>query len=409
MENKDYKRTSLIFFAIIVGLSSSSCVETFDFDSEIEGFENVLVVEATITNELKQQQVVLSNTIQLSEQGFSPERDAQVKIIDNSNNEYVFEESDSVGVYKSIQPFAAQNDQEYTLLITRNDGTEYLSSSVKLTQNTPIDNLYAERDFNENGQDGISIYVDSYDPERNTNYYRFEYEETYKIIAPFWVLEDLIVENTRLPLFGLIPRSRDIEICYNTEISDEIIIENTTNLNADRLDKFRVRFISSENYILSHRYSILVKQYVQSRAAHVFYKILKEISESESLFSEKQPGFINGNIYATNKSQEKALGFFDLSYVDTKRIYFNYDHFFPEQDQLPPYAVACTFIAPLTAHPTFSDGPSPLIEVLTEDLFIYYGENTLGGNDGGPYLLVKKACGDCSVLGKTEAPDFWVE
>ena len=60
-----------------------------------------------------------------------------------------------------------------------------------------------------------------------------------------------------------------------------------------------VRFINRNNYIISHRYSILVRQFVQSNEAFTFYETLNDLSRNESLFSETQPGFLAGNVSST--------------------------------------------------------------------------------------------------------------
>lgn len=71
---------------------------------------------------------------------------------------------------------------------------------------------------------------------------------------------------------------------------------------------FPVRFISDQNYIISHRYSIFVKQYVQNFESYNFYRIMKEISGSSSVLSPRQPGILNGNIKCIT-SDEKVIGF----------------------------------------------------------------------------------------------------
>ena len=307
------KKILKVVFTPIIVLVNYSCIETFDFESEIEIFESALVIEATITNELKPQEILLSRTFRLEANVPSPERRAQVKIIDNTNTEYLFKESDSAGTYLSTLPFAAKQNQDYTLSIITNDGKEYSSTPTKLTQNTKMDSLYAVRDFNEDGVEGMSIYVDSYDPTGNSNYYRHEYEETYKIIAPFWSNKDLVViDSPNNAAFGVqynlsfVPRSQEEQVCYNTVTSNAINISNTVDLEEDRLDKYRARFIGRDNFIISHRYSILVSQYVQSREAQEYYEKLKLFSASESLLSENQPGFFEGNVFSLDKSNEKV-------------------------------------------------------------------------------------------------------
>jgi len=180
---------SLMFFA-------TSCVD--EIPLEPESFESVLVVEATITNENKQQEVLLSRSYMFDSIPVK-ETNATVRVIDDAANVYAFVETES-GVYKSQAAFAAQPNRNYNLSVITSDGRVYASTERQLTPPTSIDDLYVERDFNENGIEGVSVYVDSYDPTGNSKYYRHEYEETYKIIAPLYDPEEMVPNGVEFPI-----------------------------------------------------------------------------------------------------------------------------------------------------------------------------------------------------------------
>ena len=82
--------------------------------------------------------------------------------------------------------------------------------------------------------------------------------------------------------------------------------------------------------MIRNRYSILVKQYVQSLAAHTYYETLKEISDNGSILSQTQPGFFRGNISSVDNPREKVIGFFEVSSYSEKRIFFNFSDLFPK-------------------------------------------------------------------------------
>lgn len=278
--------------------------------------------------------------------------------------------------------------------------------------------------------EGVSIFIDTHSPSGNSKYYRFEYEETYKIIAPLYSPQELIPKNVEFPfdisiLVGLSLEERinyfvDLrlreeqeQICYNTVKSSDIIIASTSNLLEDILEQFRIRFINRDNYIISHRYSVFVKQYVQSREAHAYYETLKSFSDSENVFSENQTGFLEGNVFSISNEQEKVIGFFEVSSVDEKRVYFNYADLFPG-DILPPYYINCDdFFAPVLSQENLVHDVirSPLIDALNSGMQFYdVNENA----DPslllfGPFILVLEPCGDCTVLGENIVPDFWEE
>ncbi|AXT19905.1 DUF4249 family protein [Flavobacteriaceae bacterium AU392] len=390
-------------FIIFIALIINSCVEPIEIESVT--FEDALVVEATITNEFKHQEISLTRTFMLEEDGPLPESNADVHVIDGLQNIFLFQETEP-GKYVSTTQFNAVPNNEYQLMIVTSNGREYQSQTVTLTANTSeIEEVIAIQDSNENeGVDGLSIQVSSFDPTGNSRLYRYEYEETYQIIAPNWVSRDLIIVSENPPDVDLIFRTREERVCYNTIKSNTIIQTETTDLSEDRvLNKF-VRFIPSDDFIIRSRYSILVKQFVQSLESFTFYRVLNELSSSESLFSQIQPGFLAGNMISVTDPNENVVGFFDVSSVSEERIFFNYRDIFPDPFQpLPDYITNCEVEAPLlesglintirTRRLTFADinEEEPLIE------------------PGGPFIMVTAACGDCTILGSNIEPDFWID
>jgi len=350
------------------------------------------------------------------------ESGATVVVTDDASNSYAFTETEP-GNYKSQSPFAAQPNRSYKLSITTG-GKQYSSSEMQLTQPTTIDNLYVERDFNENGIEGVSVYVDSNDPLGNSKYYRHEYEETYKIIAPSYSPYEMIPNGVEFPIlpadqpnFASMQELVDFlvttqlrpeqeQICYNTVKSNTIITTNTNDLLEDKLEKYRVRFIGRDNSEIMHRYSILVRQYVQSLEAHTFYETLKTQSLSDNVFSETQPGFLVGNVFSQGNTNEKVVGFFEVSAADAKRVYFNYADLFVGEN-LPPYYVECDdFFEPDPLTVDILSGiwtGSPLVQALDNGFQFFDNQGDL------PYRLVLNVCGDCTNLGSNEIPDFWEE
>ncbi len=398
-----------ILSIIVISVFTSNCTEPIDIDNQLV-FEDAIVVEATISNEFKYHKIFLTRTFKFEDAGPNAETNATVQIVDSANNTYIFVE-DEPGVYISSSKFKAVLNTDYQLFITTKDDKKYTTTNKQLTNITQIDNVYASREINSVGTQVMSVFVDSFDPSRNSNYYRYEYEETYQIIPPKWENKDFIVLTDSvgniLPLPGLVPRSNDEKVCYNTVFSNSIIQTSTTDLLEDKVLRFAVRNIPVDDAIISHRYSILVKQYVQSLEAFTYYNVLNQLSGSESLFSQIQPGFINSNIFSIENKNEKVLGFFEVTSVSEKRLFFNYDDFFPNEP-LPPYFIDClTFAPPLIEPgipPTF-----PLVDAIQDGAVVYFGVNENPSIMEGPFLVVKTPCGHCTALGSSAKPDFWVD
>ena len=244
-----YVNSTFFVGLLVVSLFFASCVETFEPETEI--FESALIVEATLTNENKRQQVLLARTFRLEEDGPNPESSATVRVIDDQQNTFVFEEVEP-GRYLSTQEFSAVPDRQYQLSIVTSDGRTYGSDSASLTPESQILDLYASREENSNGQDGIAILVDSQGNQSGTQSFRFEYEETYQIIAPRWVAVDAVVvrERPSPAIIVLEPKTEEQRVCYNTELSNTIILGDTEDTNQTGLTRFPVRFIRSDNFII---------------------------------------------------------------------------------------------------------------------------------------------------------------
>lgn len=403
-------KISLLF---ILTFAISSCTEQYVFQNT--DFESALVVEGTITNELKNQTIRLSQVYQLEETGPRLEKGANVFVLDDQGNEYQFEEKDTI--YASITPFKAEPGRKYQLKIRTSAGKNYSSDEQILTTETKIDNVTATVE-NVNGERGVQINVNSFDPTNTSKYYRYEYTETYKIIAPLWSSLEAIIEfypaippdpDQDLPgspaAEGVVVRQRNRETrtCFSTKKSDEIILNNTNSLSEDRVH-FPVRFISNQNYIISHRYTIFVKQYVQNLAAYTYYKTLKDLSSSGGILSPKQPGFFYGNIKSVENPSEKVIGFFEVSSVSSERIFFNYADLFP-REPLPPYYetdcriqdfINCDGLPPCS-------GPQLRAAIRSKELVLQSTDfNSLFG-------MVKPPCGDCTTFSSNIVPPFWID
>ncbi|MEO8234709.1 MAG: DUF4249 domain-containing protein [Flavobacterium sp.] len=405
------KRILIPHILVIIILCMVGCTEPYALQTN--NFENAIVIEATITNEFKKQEIKLSRTYTLEENGPKFETGAIAYIIDNLGNKYDFEENN--GKYISTSEFQAIANRNYQLHITTNDGKSYISSNEELTTVNPIQNIVPSVIIKD-GIRGVEIKVNSFDPTNTSKYYRYEYDETYKIIAPKWLEQEAI--SNYFPLGSNPPgellfqtRTTEAKICFSTEKSKNIILTNTNNLSEDRVN-YPVRFISSSDHILINRYSILVKQYVQNLKAYTFYETLKKMSSSGSILSQNQPGYFSGNIKSEDNPNEKVIGNFDVSSYSEKRIFFNYADIFPGE-QLPKYPYDCPEI-----------NQDNNIEYAFGFCFSYVDPNCYGneilswiksrnkvyaGFYGDKYILYPIQCGDCTSFSNNIRPSFWID
>ena len=386
-------KISYISFLVLL-VSTNSCIE--EFNAATVEFEDTIVIEATITNELRRHVVYISRTYPL-EEIVQIQESAAVVQIDTQNGSYHFGETEP-GTYVSDNEFRAEPNESYTLSVTTADGRAYVSEPTLLTTDTPMDQIYAEKEINDDGIEGVGIFVDSFDPTGTSKYYGYEFEETYEIIAPIWAPEEFVITNLNPLSFHTEPRTQEERICYKAVSSTGRILTDTNLLNEDRISRFLVAFIPFNDIRVSSRYSISLRQYIQTLQAYNFHKVLDKFSSSESLLSQSQPGFFAGNIRSLNSTDEKVLGNFEVSTVSEQRLFISRSDFTNED-----FDWECQ---------TFLD--SELEDALGGDFHTLLVNGLIEYVDGGlkptdPYIVTPISCGDCTVLGSNVKPDFWID
>ncbi len=402
------KKTKILYIAFIsIFLLQIGCTEPFEI--ETLDYESVLVVESTITDELKPQIVKLSRTSTLESSAILTENDATVIITGNTGESYSFSQDVETGVYISNEAFSAQPNVLYTLNIKTSNARNYSSSTISLTPEVAMEKVFVERVVDPvDNKDGVQVLVTTKDPTGQSQYFRYEYEETYKVIAPYpssYTFE-IINFDVKNYTYEVVVTPREPEItCYTTELSTGILQTATENLNDNQVLRFPVRYLSKEDAKLQTRYSLLVKQFVQSVEAYTFYKKIKELGSIQSLLSQSQPGYVRGNITSENDPDEKVLGFFDASSVTSKRIYFNYEDFGLEK---PPYFVACNkLVLDYRDNSTLDNDPNEREIIYTylkhfDYQIVDYGQPFL-------FTIAKQECSVCTSFSSNVKPDFWVD
>ena len=389
-----------IIYCVVLCFLLNSCVEEIEF--ELDNFENYLVVEAGITNELKHQQVRLTRTYDLDETiENNVEQNARVQIVTGNGEVFEFRESQD-GIYESEIEFQAVPGVSYQLIIVTTTGEEYISSPEELLPASTIEDVEVERRVLD-GEDGLVISVNTSGAATDSDYYRFEYEETYQIVSRYRYGSDLEYDAARDTIPYEVFKDYEEHICYNTSLSNELILGSTTDLSDNNLQNKLVHFIPVRDPKISFRYSILVKQYSLSQAHYNYLRTLQEMSLSNNLFSQTQPGFLNGNIESSDGQQE-AIGLFTVSSVSTKRRFFDFDDYHTTADTRTYFATDCR----ITTVDLFN--PVALEALISQ---VVAGEVKLVGiiPSGVPgivnYEVTTPSCVDCRYWGDLEPPEFW--
>ncbi|MCY2687293.1 DUF4249 domain-containing protein [Salinimicrobium sp. TH3] len=374
-----------------------SCIEPYEFEAET--FESALVVDGRITNQLKRHSVSLTRTYRFEENDPTAESNARVSVL-TGQQEYLFEETEP-GLYLSSEEFRASPGSEYQLKIETAGGKLYESEPEMLTKESQIEEITATKVINNQGETGVALQVYSNELPGEASFFRYEYEEDFKIQSPMTAGYNLEIVDGEITM---IPKVEQEYICFGQDQSIDINVVNTSSFSQNRVDGHVIKFFEREDPKIAHRYSMLVKQFVISQQAYAFYNTLKELSQSESLFSQNQPGFLNGNIYSVSNPDEPVIGFFSVASETSKRTFFSFEEFFDPTEGKGSLAKNCIIQRPEL---------SKLIQ-LVEDGSVKFLERIQApaapdDEGSGPYRVVPTRCMDCTVYGTNEVPEFWEE
>ena len=140
-------------------------------------------IDATLTNELKPQQIILSRYEQ--GEGSPLAEEGATVVVFEDGTAYDFVELEN-GVYPSSTSFEIQQHWSYYLEITTRNGKRYRSSTETLPATAELKSLYAEREVNDDGIEGVGMYVDGESTSTEAMFYRFDFEETFVVAPPYF-------------------------------------------------------------------------------------------------------------------------------------------------------------------------------------------------------------------------------
>jgi hypothetical protein len=311
------------------------------------------------------------------------ENNAQV-VIEGKDNTTQLVPATGNGNYSSSNPLLIIGN-EYRLRIKTIGGDEFLSAYVKAKRTPPIDSISWERT-----NKGVQIFANTRDPLNATNYYRWDYVETWEIHSYY---NSIYVYKNRGIRSRIFPQE-DISVCWKTSPSTNICLANSLRLQADIISRAPLVFIPEGDEKLFVRYSIIARQYSLDADGYKFYEILKKNTEEIGTFFGPLPSELKGNIQCVNKPDEPVIGFVTASETNEKRIFI--DH-----SQIPNSWSDVTFCPEISvaANPdSLADAASTLVP---------YGA---GFSPSGSlrYFFSTPYCVDCTSRGGvTVKPSFW--
>lgn len=292
-------------------LSSAGCKEEFNPPVIAMG-TNYLVVEGLINSGQDTTTILLSRTTKLADTTvLKPKAGAQVVIEGEGNMHYLLLEKKAGSYVDQL----SLNNNKYRLRIHTSDGKEYISDFVPVKQTPPIDSVLWKKE-----NDEVQISVSAHDPQNNTKYYRWEYEET-------WEYHSLYVSYVeyRNGEFYRRDSTNQINKCWQIVNSSDIAIGASASLNEDVINNHLLVHIDNGSEKTSIRYSIFVKQFALTKEAFDFWTLLKKNTQKVGGIFDALPSELTGNIHCVTNPQEIVIGFISAGTITKKRIFIGFD------------------------------------------------------------------------------------
>lgn len=354
---------------------------------------NYLVVEGIIVNNPDSTIFKLSRTVNISSaSNVNPVLNATVVVQDDQKASFPLTELGS-GVY-ATNSITLDNSRKYKLYIKTNDQREYLSDLVAVKNSPPIDSVTYQITSTQ-----VNFFSSTHDPSNNSRFYRWYYQETYKYYSPIEV--DFIYQNNeveqRTP-------AQQIRTCYIHNNSSNIILNSSAKLQQDVIVKNPITQVSYTLDDLKVRYSILVRQYALTPEGFNYYTNLAKNTEKLGSIFDAQPSEISGNIHCVTNPSEPVLGFICAGNISTKRIFVDRQQI-PVSDFGSPKGCTVPGTIKWTAGKNNFFFPGSIVEGLVLPL-----QAMKIDEKGGSFSLpvTTPQCGDCTLKGTTQIPDFWI-
>jgi hypothetical protein len=376
-----------IVFYILLIPAVAACREKYElpYTGPATGF---LVVDGVINSGQGLTSIRLSRTLALVDSFlFKNETHAAVMVEGENNTQYPLFETGE-GVYTNSQLNLQQNEK-YRLRIRTSDGKIYLSDFTENKRTPDIDAISWERE-----EDGLIFYVNTHDPQNNTWYYKWDYEETWEFHSAYHS-ELRYAQNNQGDPVGVEERpyaeSMAIFTCWQSDKAKDILIGSSKKLERDTIH-LPIHSVENGSWKIGVLYSLMVRQHAISAASYEFLQLMKKNTEQLGTLFDAQPSELRGNVHCENDPEEIVIGFVDVSEAKEKRIFINRNEVTPWS-----YRMVCEEISVFNHRDSIVFGMEPTtvhIRPPTGSGVIRYYASTL-------------ECVDCRSRGTNVKPSFW--
>jgi hypothetical protein len=326
-----------IFLAVCIfslPILSTSCISPEEVVIEEE--VRVLIIEGFLTTEQKKHQIRLTRTAIYGDVftgQVQAERFAKVVLRDTEGTVFEFNEVSTTvplwrsppgsppppynlfggysqvfrGFYELDHNCQIEVGKTYTLLITTNDGEEYMSLPQRVTEAPKIDELSIKfrpplsspLSASSVFEGGVDIYASFLDNPTETNFY-------------LWRNEGILNLNTN--------PAACCASCWVPEIPDRGIYIHSDQFTNGNVNKVLTAFIENDGRRFTGNYWAKIKQYTIDQATFQYFSLLvNQLSISGSIF-DPPPATIRGNLIHIADNPNRTIGHFWIADVSIDSI-----------------------------------------------------------------------------------------
>lgn len=344
-------------FIILIAITCCSC--RMPYEPDIETNNEILVVDALLTNQAGASYVKLSMAIPYDGAGTSPAvENATVFLTDENNSRISFSET-SAGYYESVDTeFEGAVNVTYELTVITPDGCTYVSAPETIPEDMEPDSVYGGYDQVEyltqdadgrtikHKKDFCALYFD-YSGE--TVAPRFRYTSSQLIEYGIAINQDML---SGIFYCWMTQNDNDLRFTYEKYASSSInihkqevsIIPGTIYMAVHYITDSPSGYIYSDSLIRVPEYRRIVKidQYRLNDDSYAYYKKIMALSEAEGKLFDPVISQLKGNISCVSDPARTVLGFFEASSL--RNMTYNFrrygegsDIFVTRIDNLPPH------------------------------------------------------------------------
>jgi hypothetical protein len=387
------KKYTGILFIVLIALSCRK-----PFTPAIASDSNHYLVIEGVVNTNDSTFIRISRTQKIDTiHTISPEANAVVTVESDANNTYTLNQK-VAGIYAAAS-LNLDPAHKYRLRVKTTGNKEYVSDFVPVKNSPAIDSIGFIA-----GATGVQIYANTHDSKNATQYYRWEYNET-------WQFHSMYVSAYKSNgVDSLFARkvSEQVYNCFGNDVSSTIVIASTARLIKDIIYQAPITVVPSTSEKIETKYSILVKQYALTSDAYTFWLNLQNNTEKLGSIFDVLPSDNLSNYHCVNNPNELVVGYLSVGGTSTKRIFISAAQL--PKTYSPVYPEVCeidtAFQNPPHGGTLPISGLIPANSPYTPVFGLYLKPPNINGTPTA-YTYSTILCVDCTIRGNVAPPPFW--